>query len=435
MWSSRHRLLAWFDRFGISAYTYHMGLLHQCPIAIECVSRQIAYSVASPLNRKIDESFDRISSCCRIRCRSLSFESYAGESRRPGASAGNIDSGATSLTTLRACAINRLKGRYWGENYRMRSNERLPRTRRPLTDIPFIFESYRELTERLGAVDGHAATLAIAARYFIDQSKLSDDEQALGLSLAPLYEVSTRYVDLRGLASHLHQLLIVATTKHAEDFLIHFIKEQRALGRVWRTKHDKEDRLSYVLDCIGDGLTANVSLIGAERFELLQYYRLVRNATAHRQDQRARLDNEYEKVRKYKPLIKEEYKLDGPNPFEQTQFDDHMIYTRLVKYLATDLCRLAPPRTFQEFRTVLIDRENFIHEPRFIDYDKGTRGRLVSGLTSFLKLHYNFRLGDHPNLADDLVFWIQNIPSRRYRRENRLGTLAEFMRRSIADVL
>lgn len=145
--------------------------------------------------------------------------------------------------------------------------ERLPRTRTPLIDIPFIYDSYRDLTSKLGAVDGHAASLAIAARYFTDQSRLNADEQALGLSLATEYHVSTRFIDLPKLSLHLHQLLIVGTTKHWEDFLTRFRKEQLALGRAWRDRAEGEDRLSYVLACLPDGGAANAKRIGTERYE------------------------------------------------------------------------------------------------------------------------------------------------------------------------
>ncbi|TAU35410.1 hypothetical protein [Rhizobium leguminosarum] len=309
--------------------------------------------------------------------------------------------------------------------------QRLPKTRKPLTDIGFIFDSYRDLTEKLGAVDGHAATLALAARYFTDQSRLSTDDQALGLSLAPGYGVSTRYVDLNNLSVHLNQLLIVATTKHAEDFLIRFRREQVALGREWRGKDDGEDRLSFTLDCIGDGLAGNVERIGDERYRLLQYYRLVRNAAAHQYEKRSRLDVEFEKVRQFRDLVKDEYGLDAPNKFSDTQFDDHMLYTRLVKYLATDLCRLAPPETLEEFQRVLSNRIYFCHEPRSISKDKGDPERLKSSLSGFLKHHYNFQLDLYPTLQESLVQWIEDIPTKRIRRREQLGTLSDWVKNNV----
>lgn len=301
--------------------------------------------------------------------------------------------------------------------------ERLPRTTRPLTDIPFVYESYRDLTTRLGAVDGHAASLAIAANFFADQSRQQANEQSLGLSLAQTYKISTRFIDLTNLPSHLHQLLIVGTTKHWEDFLTRFRREQKALGRVWRERHDGEDQLSHALDCIDDGRAANVARIGPERYALIQYYRLVRNATAHEFEKRSRLDQEFDRISQYRDLVLEEYGLRAPNSFVETTFDDHMLYTRVVKYVATDLCRLTPPRSLSEVHKVLTDRSAFSYNPFFIHYRKGEGTQLATKLSAFMKDRYNYHIDK--DLLSEVVAWINGIPNKKYRKRNKLGLLTE----------
>jgi len=282
------------------------------------------------------------------------------------------------------------------------STKRLPRTTRPLTDIPFVFESYRDLTLKLGAVDGHAASLSLAAMFFSEQSRQQADDQALGLSLAEKYKVSTRFIDLNNLPAHLHQLLIVGTTRNWEEFLVRFRREQLALGNLWRPRDDDEDRLSHVLDCLSGQKSENIDRIGRERYDLLHYYRLVRNAAAHEPEKSARLDQNFKKIEPLRELVSREYGLDAPNPFPETKFDDHMLYTRVAKYVATDLCRLAPPVTFLGFQKVLTDRTNFTFEPTFILRHKASEVKLRKALCGFLQQHYNFRLDLHPELLEEL---------------------------------
>ena len=302
---------------------------------------------------------------------------------------------------------------------------RLPPTKTPLLDIPFVFESYRELTAQLGAVDGHAASLAIAARFFADQSRAQTDEQFLGLSLARTYKVSTRFIDLNNLPAHLNQLLIVGTTKHWGDFLTRFRREQEALGRPWRNRKDGEDQFTHAVDCLSGGRTTNIKRVGLERYELIQYYRLVRNAAAHELEKRARLNEEFSKVEHYRKLVRDEYGLDAPNPFPDTSFDDHMLYTRVVKYVATDLCRLAPPRSFGELHRVLTDRSIFPRNPVFIAKLRGNDNKMSKAIRTFLNSNYNYDADDQ--IIEELVIWINDIPNRKVRRRNGLGLLADHL--------
>ena len=83
--------------------------------------------------------------------------------------------------------------------------------------------------------------------------------------------------------------------------------------------------------------------IGEERYDLFEYYRLMRNAFVHGPISKAKLAEHFAAVEPHRGLVASQYGLDAPNAFEKVKLDDYMLFTRLIKYIATDVCPIGEP--------------------------------------------------------------------------------------------
>jgi hypothetical protein len=313
--------------------------------------------------------------------------------------------------------------------------ERLPRTRSPRTDIPFLFDSYRSLAQELGEMDGLAAALAIATRHFIDDAIASGHPQNYALDLAMANSVATRFVDFDGLTPHLCQLLIVGTYQQAEAFLDNFRAEQRAMGRTWRPRMDGETRLHHALDCLPGEFSVNLTKVGKERYEVHDYYRRIRNGFVHSSIDRRNLDDHYDRVVVHRELVRDEYNLLAPNLFGQLTFHDHLLFTRVTKYLATDLCRLGPPDRGKELALILAEPDAHQIEPitRF-SQRRDSDDSMRRAIRAWFKSRHNFQTALRPDLEDYLMQWVRSLPTKKQRRDMNGIKFVEYARQSATEL-
>lgn len=307
--------------------------------------------------------------------------------------------------------------------------EPLPLTLTPRVDIPFLFDSYRALIKDLGAMDGLAAAQTLASKHFIDAAAKLEDPQQFVRDLAVHYRVSTHFVDFPSVPAHLTQLLIVGTCQQAEAFLESFRRDQLHMGRTWRQRGDGEPRLKYTLDSISGGFATNYIRIRKERYEIFEYYRLVRNAFVHSSIDRDRVRREFDNVSDFRATVERDFGLPAPNPVADLTFADHMLFTRVTKYIATDLCRLAAPTTGQDLIRFLLSHPDKPRHPLTRMLNRKPDGEISrSGIRSFFLNRYNYRTRKFPTIEDEIVEWLGNLPNKHQRRDMRVGTILEYAR-------
>jgi len=300
----------------------------------------------------------------------------------------------------------------------MQDSNRLPLITSPTTQMPFVYPSYRNLARVLGSKDALGAGLFLATRHFIDVSKRGNDQQALTKRLNKKYIAYTGHTDLGLLLDHLISLLIVATSKHFEDFLERFRKEQFAMGRRWPQRPDGVSDLKWTLSSLQGGFELNRKRIGVERYDLIEYFRLIRNSAAHPADDLARNHAEHNKLLKYSDILMANYKFQPPGRYGELTFADHLLYTILVKFVAVDMCRLAPPETASELKIVLANRAWFPSNPVSVISKRSPTDDTSKAIRHFFRSVYNYDFSNRLAVESELIQWIKGLPNQKQRKRN-----------------
>jgi hypothetical protein len=325
--------------------------------------------------------------------------------------------------------------------------ERLPPITDPRRQLPFRFQSYGELIADLGRTDALACSLILSVKYFTDaaelyakdaeekrsaearaagevEKKFTDDEKvramwAFGNREADRFDINTQNPAFPVLGTHAAQLLLVGVYQQAEVFLNAVRDELKDMGYRWPQRGNHVPLLEYTLQHLPGALNDNKIKIGTERYDLFEYYRLIRNAFVHGPIDRKKLAAYYESVKEYRTIVASEYDLDAPNPFEYISFEDYHLFTRLAKYIATDICRIGEPRDEALVKRIEWKGDK-VEMPlaRFVGYRR-SKARLRASISRWFKAHYALNLENRATALDALVEYVEMFPNQRLRRKNK----------------
>jgi hypothetical protein len=306
-------------------------------------------------------------------------------------------------------------------------DERLPKTLKPRQDIPFVYDAYRRLMQELGAIDGLSSAIVLGDRYLTSASLkstadgTSDDQRRTQRAFveveATRFQVSTRFVDFDTLETRSVQLLLVGVFQQAEAFCESMREERGVMGSTWLKRDDRESKMHHLMRALGAGFASNLRRVGPERYDLLEYYRLLRNAFVHRGTEKSDLEKLFTKVCAHRDLVRDEYGLAAPNHFDSLTYDDYLLATRVMKYLATDFCRIAEPRSSDELCALLkekIRQGDGVGSTLFAQ--RSDPKQLKKALRGWFRQHYNYWIEEFPEIEAAVLAWIESVPTKRERR-------------------
>lgn len=224
----------------------------------------------------------------------------------------------------------------------------------------FTYESYRKLKGYLGQFDAinELNELAIREINILANQTGNIDSYIRGLS-----KKHNIRVDFNKLPEDLSVLMaknyIVVTYQSAELFLEEYKSEsQRLNNKVWTYEKDSESKLTIALKNTNSTYQEALKNVGEVEVMLFEYYRYVRVAVVHRSAiAEDKLNKEFKRITKYKDKIRELYNVNGPNNFNKVNFDDFILFSRVIKKIAHSLCELGKPST--ELIAEAIDYKKF----------------------------------------------------------------------------
>lgn len=300
---------------------------------------------------------------------------------------------------------------------------RLPLTTQPRQDIDFVYKAYNNLVRQLGAIDGFSSAIFLAGRYLRSAAGASSaDQRAFVTAEAQRHSINTRFVDFLNYERHASQLALAGVFQQFEVFCDGLKIERARMDRPWPQRPQFTTDLEYALMAVAGDVGGGKAKVGEERGELFEYYRLLRNFFAHGLRERTKADEAFAKVQHHQQLVASQYHLNAPNRYDDLQIDDYLLATRLCKYIATDICRLAKLASAEELITLLYHwRDN---DPlTMLAGKRSSSERLLNSLRSLFRSHYNYFLKEHVEIEAGIVDWLMELPTRKARKQSGRGTI------------
>ncbi|WP_379548288.1 hypothetical protein ACFCW2_03760 [Qipengyuania sp. DSG2-2] len=285
---------------------------------------------------------------------------------------------------------------------RLKHSDRLPSLPKKGKRLEWRFDAYKDLLQRLGHGDGMAEVIEVARRDFVDLANASGDPRGYLRARAKAQNIVVDELDAANLPTRAAILYIVGAYQQLEGFLKELVDEvDETCSRNSRDRRDKEAALDWALDVLPGGATRNTRRIWQERYEVLEYYRTVRNAFTHKVKQ-GTLDAAFSRAEAWRPIIDADLRLSAPNPFDSLSFDDFLLFTRMIKYVATDLCRLARPTRAE----IAEHAERVLDGPgkfRHWNWETVSRERAVASIATHYSRRHLFDFCSEPQLLDEIV--------------------------------
>lgn len=210
----------------------------------------------------------------------------------------------------------------------------------------FSFPCYRRLFRYLGETDAMVELTELAARSFLSAANKSGDVPAFLTSATKKHGVRVNLAEVECLPHHLARTYIVIVDSAVDRFLKEFRQEHISLYQQnWTGDRDGKDSLHLAFENLVGSRIEGEARIGGDIISRFQYYRNARDWIVHE------MESSLEKpAAKFSAIIPYALKhqelfrtLAAPNLPDKLAFDDFVLFSRLTKLVAEQMCYIASP--------------------------------------------------------------------------------------------
>lgn len=224
-----------------------------------------------------------------------------------------------------------------------------------MTETDFVFSSYRNLKKNLGKFDAIVECNEIAIRHFISKAKEKDDPRDYISNKSDKYNIRVNDVSLKDFSVRPIHWYILSVYQQAESFLRSLKKEHPR--ETWPAPKDGESNLDFIIRSFGVSDKKIDNNIVKGLILVFSHYRLVGNRFRHTNIKDGRVSKSIKKIEEAGIDIEQVYGVQAPNPYDQMDFDDFILCTRVTSDIARWLCGIARPSD-EEIVDMLFERES-----------------------------------------------------------------------------
>ena len=204
----------------------------------------------------------------------------------------------------------------------------------------FRFVAYRDFKRTLGKINAVVECAELATRKFVDEAEHAADPDKFVQEVSAVFKVRVDNLDIPLVKQQIAQFHIASVHQEFESFLKDLAREIR--GELIQRPKGMSLLQATLAELFGS-YDKSVKALGPFEIEVADYYRQVRNGFAHTGAEGVVRRN----VDALRKLVEQQgdpfSRLAAPNLYPGIEFDDFILFTRVVKQLALKFCQAARP--------------------------------------------------------------------------------------------